>query len=174
MSNRKLRMQTISASLTHQAPGLRARAARAGSSTLRVHKSRARKRGRRAVLYLDGEGGRHGAAPAARRAPRARVQSRSCHHSRARVHHAEGGGVRGTLDLLKEFATKLPDLWFADFWHGYLRFYAPRSCSTKVGSGSTSARLRPPSPPARASGRCTPADASIVHRPTPGAPGVGL
>ena len=32
------------------------------------------------------------------------------------------GGVRGNLDLLKEFATKLPDLWFADFWHGYLRY----------------------------------------------------
>jgi len=31
-------------------------------------------------------------------------------------------GVRGNLDLLKEFATKLPDLRFADFWHGYLRY----------------------------------------------------
>jgi len=35
---------------------------------------------------------------------------------------AERGGVRGNLDLLKEFATKLPDLRFADFWHGYLRY----------------------------------------------------
>ena len=35
---------------------------------------------------------------------------------------AERGDVRGTLDLLKEFATKLPDLRFADFWHGYLRY----------------------------------------------------
>jgi hypothetical protein len=32
------------------------------------------------------------------------------------------GGVRGNLDLLKLFATKLPDLRFADFWHGYLRY----------------------------------------------------
>jgi len=32
------------------------------------------------------------------------------------------GGVRGNLDLLGEIATKLPDLWFADFWHGYLRY----------------------------------------------------
>ena len=32
------------------------------------------------------------------------------------------GGVRGNLELLGEIATKLPDLWFADFWHGYLRY----------------------------------------------------
>jgi hypothetical protein len=37
------------------------------------------------------------------------------------------GGVRGNLDLLKEFATKLPDLRFADFWHGYLRYLCAES-----------------------------------------------
>lgn len=35
---------------------------------------------------------------------------------------AERGGVRGNLELLGEIATKLPDLQFADFWHGYLRY----------------------------------------------------
>jgi hypothetical protein len=40
---------------------------------------------------------------------------------------AERGGVRGNLDLLKEFATKLPDLRFADFWHGYLRYLCAES-----------------------------------------------
>ena len=35
---------------------------------------------------------------------------------------AERGCVRGNLELLGEIATKLPDLWFADFWHGYLRY----------------------------------------------------
>jgi|SRR5438309_11409369 hypothetical protein len=33
---------------------------------------------------------------------------------------AERGG--GNLELLGEIATKLPDLRFADFWHGYLRY----------------------------------------------------
>ena len=32
---------------------------------------------------------------------------------------AERGCVRGNLELLGKIATKLPDLWFADFWHGY-------------------------------------------------------
>jgi hypothetical protein len=35
---------------------------------------------------------------------------------------AERGGVRGNLELLAEIAAKLPDLQFADFWHGYLRY----------------------------------------------------
>jgi hypothetical protein len=35
---------------------------------------------------------------------------------------AERGGVRGNLELLGTLATKLPDLQFADFWHGYLRY----------------------------------------------------
>jgi hypothetical protein len=32
--------------------------------------------------------------------------------------------ARHDLDLLLEFATKLPHLRFADFWHGYLRYLA--------------------------------------------------
>jgi hypothetical protein len=35
---------------------------------------------------------------------------------------AERRSVRGNLELLGELAAKLPDLQFADFWHGYLRY----------------------------------------------------
>jgi hypothetical protein len=138
MSNRKLRVVTIAASMQHEARGLRARAARAGSSTVRMHKNRARKRARRAVFYLDAGGGRHRAATAARRAPRARVH---------RVHTiivehaftiAERGGVRGALDLLKEFATKLPDLRCTGT--GTCGICAARSCFAAVGNGNTCRR----------------------------------
>jgi hypothetical protein len=35
---------------------------------------------------------------------------------------AERGGVRGNRELLGELVAKLPDVRFADFWHGYLRY----------------------------------------------------
>jgi hypothetical protein len=62
-----------------------------------------------------------------------------------------------------EFATKLPDLRFADFWHGYLRYLC---------ADLHTSRLRPPSPQARSPGKVhTRADASIVRRPARGFPG---
>jgi len=82
------------------------------------------------------------------------------------VEHAftstDHAGIRGNLDLLMEIATAMPQLMFADFWHGYFGICAPRSSSR--GSGLSHDHLHT----ARLGKVHTRADASIVRRPARG------
>jgi hypothetical protein len=54
-----------------------------------------------------------------------------------------GSGTRVTLDLLMAIATAMPDLQFADCWHGYLGIWPPRPCSTAIGCGRESCTFAP-------------------------------
>jgi hypothetical protein len=83
------------------------------------------------------------------------------------------GGVRGNLDLLKLFATKLPDLRFAGLlaWIPAVSARRGRSLAAAACHMTTSTPPRPrtPSPQARSPGKVhTRADASIVRRPARG------
>src|SRR5262249_999354 len=83
---------------------------------------------RRAKAHIRADAGRMGADAALLRRLGERPLLEYDHAAVVAIEHAftiaEHGGGRGTLDPLKEFATKLPDLRFADFWHGYLRYLA--------------------------------------------------
>jgi hypothetical protein len=85
---------------------------------------------RRARALIRAGGGRMAASAALLRPLGDRMVLEFNHAHTVMVEHmftiAEGG-VRGNLDLLKLFATKLPDLRFADFWHGYLRYLCAES-----------------------------------------------
>jgi len=127
---------------------------------------------KRTRALICGPGGRVAADAALLRPLGGRMVLEFNHVHTVVVEHAftiaERGCVRGNLELLGEIATKLPDLWTCGIC-------APRSSSR--GSGLShdhlhTARLRPPSPQARSPGKVhTRADASIVRRPAPGAPG---
>ena len=81
---------------------------------------------KRTRALICGPGGRVAADAALLRPLGGRMVLEFNHVHTVVVEHAftiaERGCVRGNLELLGEIATKLPDLWFADFWHGYLRY----------------------------------------------------